>query len=275
MRFLKSINEYLNQEEVWLKKYLNMSDDEKYKNLAYDKDYLVGNFIKTIDLNDYFEEEVIDAVEEFFNDDNKENYQFLEEDYISDKFLIDFGKYIEHNIDSYDLPTSFYFSWPEIIKKQWLIHLTDYAKDIWNNGFTYGTYDISQLGLTTYISQDSKKYGGYNFAYTVEDFLRYGRRSESGQRFRYGQEVIMFRCSGVRAYHSGDEEEQTIFWGKYATDIIWLEEGEYESGDKEGEDCWFIESRKTDQRIVEKDELDDLIHWVQKNYDQYRKHIQN
>jgi len=267
-----SLLEYLNQDEIRLKNYLSSDEDEKYKDVSYKITYLLRDFIDTINLYDYFSSEEVEKIENMI-DNGDEYYEIIELDFITDDFLIDYGKYVESNVDSSEMPSTFFFSHPEIIKKQWLIHLTDHASNIWSNGFEYGTYDMTALGLTIYATHDSKKYGGYNFAYTINDFERYGDTGDHKHNFRYGDEAILFRSSGVRTYHSGDEEYQVIFWGKNASDIIWLEYGEIEHGDREGEDCWFIESRKTGTRLIEAENISDLIYWVEKNYNQYRKHL--
>jgi hypothetical protein len=270
--FRNPLNEYLNQNEIWLKNYLNSDEDTKYKDVSYNITWLLNDFIDTIDLEDYFSNDEVDKLESMLEND-VENYEIFELDFITDEFLIDYGKYVENNTNGSDMPTTFFFSDAEIIKRQWLIHLTDHAKDVWSNGFKYGTYDMTELGLTTYKTQDSKQYGGYNFAYTINDFERYGDTGDHRHNFKYGDEAILFRSSGVRAYHYGDDEYQTIFWGDNASDIIWLEYGEIEWGDREGEECWFIESRKTGKRLIESENINDLIYWVEKNYNQYKKHL--
>ena len=279
MKFYKNydsyiINEYLNQEEIWLKKYLNSDDKNKYINLTYKFDYLLEDFLNTIELSSYFNKEDKDKITRMI-DDGYESYEILDKRFMTDDFKYDFGKFIYNEVDSASLPTNFYFDDGEIIKNQWLIHLTSYALDIWKDGFLYGTDDIEDLALTTYNTHDSKKHGGYNFAYTINDFIKYGNNGDHDHKFKYGDNAILFKCSGVRAWHTGDEEYQTIFYGKYATTIIWLEYGEIEHGDREGEDCWFIESRKNKVRLVEKENIRDLINWVETHYDQYRKHLTN
>jgi hypothetical protein len=274
----QQINEFLQQQERWLYNYLNMSEEDKYIDLAHNQPYYFFDYFEENDLEieEMLSEEEFTEIKNMI-DNGSQEYEVVEK--LSEKkdLLEKFGRYVEDTLRSEhmdsDLSTPFFFGSPEIIKKQWLVHLTDHASDIWKDGFTHGSEEMDKLGLTTYNNHSSKKYGGYNFAYTPYDFDRYGDMGDHKHNFRYGDEAILFRSSGVRAMHYGDEEYQTMFWGEYASDIIWMEYGEIEHGDNEGEDCWFIESRITGERLIEKEEVSDLVDWVEKHYDQYRKHL--
>jgi len=61
------------------------------------------------------------------------------------------------------------------------------------NGFTIGMSDMRKLGLTTYARNDgySKKYGGYNFAFSLDE------RDYKYAGNKYGKEAIVFRASGL------------------------------------------------------------------------------
>ena len=255
-----------------------MSEEDTYVDLAHNHPYYFSNFLEENDLEieDMISDELFSEIKNMI-ENGDEDYEVVEKLSNEKDLLEKYGRYVEdklrsNHMDS-DLSTPFFFGSPELIKKQWLVHLTDYASDIWEDGFTHGSEEIDKLGLTTYNTHDSKKYGGYNFAYTTYHFDKYGKNGSHDHSFRYGDEAILFRSSGVEAYHYGDEEYQVMFWGEHASDIIWMEYGQIEHGDNDGEDCWFIESRVTGERLVEKEEVSDLVTWVEKNYDQYRRHL--
>ena len=77
----------------------------------------------------------------------------------------------------------------------------------------------------------------------------------------YLKELVIFKSSGVRLWHSGDDENQTIFWGKEASHINCINN---EYGD------WVIRN-KVGNKIYENENLEKVVDWVVNNYDQYRK----
>ena len=182
-------------------------------------------------------------------------------------------------IDEVDAPSFLYLSDPKIIRNQWLIHFTNNSSSIAKNGFTQGVDDFSTLGLTTYMSKYEKSHGGYNFAFVAEDnFLRDVKTHDYGGNveWKYGDEAVLFRASGVQAYHNGDEEYQTIFWGPSAKDIVALSQGYYwkqiEGEDEsEEEEGWIVEPCANKESPYGSDDLDDVVGWVMQNFDQYRK----
>jgi len=64
------------------------------------------------------------------------------------------------------------------------------------------------LALTTH-KRNREKNPGYNFAF--EEGSRDAKNVASDGK--YGNEAVVFWGDGVKAYHSGDEENQIIFWG--------------------------------------------------------------
>lgn len=291
MKNIKKYNDFLlehvSNDELYLFKYLNMSDEDKNIDIAYSHKYEFGDYLDHIGLSDFediiedegiiseykLDKKSLEYLKGFINSDDDDDKDFYVESLISINKTIanSFGEYVLNNATDYsseDLPTWYYLSSPKIIKKQWLIHETDEPYDIYKNGFTYGTDNMYNLGLTTYYNKESKEFGGYNFAYTLYDFERSGTtRNGNGQHnFKYGESIILFKCSGVKAYHIGDEEEQVMFWGNRAEDIIMVE---YDD-DKE---LWYIESRLNRKRLVEKNSVIEIAEWVDKHYAQYYKHL--
>ena len=149
-----------------------------------------------------------------------ENYDKIGEDVI--KKIIDF---VEVNIHDYqtDLPHDFTSSalvFREILKDEWLVHLSDYAYDIMKEGFTKGVMDADQLALTTYMDDNIKEFGGFNFAYRQNDVSRHGRNRHEQ---KYGKEVVLFQVpKAILCDHYGDQEPQVIFWGSNAYNITYF-----------------------------------------------------
>jgi len=265
MKHILSLNEYLQDDEVQLYNMFQMTWDEKYLECTYQWDYLLEDFLAIWKTDDPEELEIIE-------DSDLESYDKLEKfDTIGSNIRKKFGRWIFDNINNMgidDIPSWIYFSEPKIIKNQWLIHCSDYASDIEKEGFTHGVDDINGLGLTTYIPHVAKSKGGFNFAYTVADFDRYGKGwgRHGKHNFKYGSEAVIFKTSGVRVWHSGDGEYQTIFLGKKAKNIVYLQFDD--SIDK-----WFITSKITKNILVKKEKISDIAEWLDINYAQYHKHL--
>jgi hypothetical protein len=103
-------------------------------------------------------------------------------------------------------PTWAFFSDASYVKNTWMIHFTDDAWSIGQEGFKYGVSDHTRLGLTTHLDDFEKQYGGYAFAF-VCDNTRLSRVKYEG----YGNEAVMFRASGVEGWHHGDTQNQCMF----------------------------------------------------------------
>lgn len=149
-------------------------------------------------------------------------------------------------------------------RNTWLIHFTDHADSIMASGFTHGTFDMDMLGLTTRYTHDSKKDGGYVFAFEADSrYAWYAARTG-----RYGKHAILFQNSGVKAYHYGDEEDQIIFWGPDVDKRMLIHlSPDYEGG--RGSVDWNVLAR--DGRVLFTGEITKTIAWVEKNTVQYRR----
>ena len=168
-----------------------------------------------------------------------------------------------------EIPSWFYLHKPTLLKNQWFVHGTSRmdGRMMARRGFIKGINDPTKLGLTTWIQ--GKKIGdGYNFAYTPEDFAKYGVYDEF-QALKYGDGTfLVFRASGIRCWHHADEEFQVIFHGKTARDIVFVDEsmGTYTIHSKDGKPL-------VQTGIEGKNSPVDLVTWVIDNYDQYRRSI--
>ncbi len=161
-----------------------------------------------------------------------------------------------------------HFMGAEMLKRQtWLVHFTGDAYSIASDGFEYGVDHMDKLGLTTFFGKESKKYGGYNFAF--EAGSKYARNS--AQSGKYGKEAVMFTNSGVKSWHHGDEEDQVIFWGKDVDPRgIILIEKDY--------DNWCVKEHPTKRRyerdcVYAHEDFETVTNWIEKNWRQYSKII--
>lgn len=245
-----------------LAKYLQSSDKDKGLELAYD--VFPENIFHWIDtkypqLKDKISKFDLgsDAVEWLSHNDSQIFNQFVE--YVWD---------LSQKVDLYDYvhrpgyPSWNYMDFRGYVKNQWLIHFSDHAKDIWRDQtFKYGLDDYTELGLTTYYKDEAKQFGGYNFAYDVGDFVRYARSRYHSRGWKYGKEAVMFRASGVKVWHWGDEEPQVIFVGRTARDIVYIQ--------STGESDWGVMNERTGNYIFRED-LPQVVRWVIDNFNQYR-----
>ena len=165
-----------------------------------------------------------------------------------------------------DLPSFLFMDYEGLVQNQWLIHFTNDAEGIASNGFTQGMDDYTRLGLTTYFTDDSKQHGGYNFAYLLSDFMQYG--SDRSGEWKYGNECVIFRASGIKVYHHGDGEPQVIFYGNTASDIIPITRGAYSSEEGYEESGWVVPNG-----YYGSDEIEKVVNWIVDNFAQYRNHL--
>ena len=176
-------------------------------------------------------------------------------------FMQDFG------IQPAEIPSWFYLHEPTLVKNQWLVHGTTRmdGRMMARKGFIKGIADPTKLGLTTWMQ--GKKIGdGYNFAYTPDDFAKYG---VDGVELKYGDGTfLIFRASGIRCWHNADDEYQVIFHGKTARDIVFVDEmmGTYTIHSKDGKPLIQTKAEYNN-------DPNSIVDWVINNYEQYRKSI--
>lgn len=271
------LNEYITNDEIYLRDYLSMPKASKMEYLPYDYFYFFNDFLDETDYefnppketkpSDYFDgpEEEVDMF-----DDNSELISWLEQ---NDRYTYDaFAEYLYNKINNNTLPIndSEYPAWsyfddnPTLVKNQWLIHFTDNADDIAKEGFKFGVDDMTKLGLTTHLGEFDKKYGGYNFAYLIHDFSRYAKGNYYRGKYKYGKEAVVFNASGIKVWHYGDEEPQVIFFGNTARNIIPITRGENSD---------YAIYGKNGSVLFENDDLERVVYWLTDNYEQYRKSI--
>ena len=178
----------------------------------------------------------------------------------------------------------------EIVHNEWMVHFSDYADKIAKEGFTKGNDYEGKLKSATY--QRGKTEGGYNYAYLASDviggkgykFLDYLKERETP--------FVMFKGNGYRFHHNQDEEDQVVLNNIQKGTMVFV---------RRFYDEWCVLStanpnwknrtkdinpRPEDERfamynprnIIEgilysDDDIDKVIKWVMKNFDQYRTKI--
>lgn len=176
---------------------------------------------------------------------------------------------------------------------QWLIHFTPNPGEIALNGFTKGTQDMEELGVT----HGSQRYEeGYNFAFIADkatnDEARYYLGHDGYGNLDDNAGAVMFKADGIEAYHGGDCQDQVIFWGPSARNIIPIYHGNVEEMSYVGwdyddienpdkfykhrgsTDCWYILG-KNDNLLYCNENIRKIITWVKNNYFQYRNELIN
>jgi hypothetical protein len=260
------LNEYLDKN--WMAPimhYFQMSEEDKKSDLVWEYPYRFYDYIEDhlLGMNERYPELV-----KSFNEGN------IDESDLPQMLLNKYPK-VFHNYGSwlYNLalngylddenPSFMTMQYMGLFKNGWLIHFSDDACTIAREGFTKGSDDMNFLSLT----YGKEKYSeGYNFAYDIDDFDKYAHGKGHGTGFRYGDEAVMFRASGIKVWHSGDEEPQVIFYGPMAKDYIYIN---YEYEDH----TWQITSPKTDRVLFSSEDLKTVTDWVQNNGRQYMNAI--
>ena len=176
---------------------------------------------------------------------------------------------------------------------QWLIHFTPNPGEISANGFTKGTQDMEELGVT----HGSQRYEeGYNFAFIADkatnEEARYYLGHDGYGNLDDNAGAVMFKADGIEAYHGGDAQDQVIFWGPSARNIIPIYHGDVEEMSYVGWDyddienpdrfyknrgdtnCWYILG-KNNNLLYCNENIRKIIMWVEKNYFQYRNELIN
>jgi hypothetical protein len=245
---------------IYLKQYLTQEDWEKGAEVALDNE---DHFLEWL-------EENANLVE-----DEPDLQQVIEDGYVDDAWSLPkdvlewYFKDIAHSLrgESWS-PSWLFMDYVKVMKNQWMIHFTNDADGVACDGFRYGMDDLTRLGLTTHFTSAAKP-GGYNFAYDVDEWERYARGRHG---FKYGDEAVLFRASGIKVWHHSDGEYQVIFVGDTAKDIVPLTKGGYDGG-------WWAngigkggrEEQDSEQGDGSFDSLSEAVDWVTANYNQYKR----
>ena len=76
-------------------------------------------------------------------------------------------RYQYDNSNAYESPAYNSLEYQRALRPDWLVHFTENARDIENEGFKYGHPDIEGVHLSTW-KEDRMEDPGYNFAFQVD-----------------------------------------------------------------------------------------------------------
>ena len=249
--------------------YFDMDDYNKQLNAAYKHSYSVSEFIDIIDLFDFFDETELDEINEILDDDESYLIEYCEINN-KKKFIEEYAEYLENKwIGDYEMPSNYYLEYPEKKEKDWIIYCdnTETIFNIYRNKkFKHGCDDLDEIVLT------SNRYGEYyNIGYTIYDFKDIYDDEKPGCLSITGNKqdsIIMFRNSGVRLWHHGNEKYYMVFKADKNLDIILFEYGESYKEEYKWDDVWYIESPETGNRLFESISIHKLMDWCESNYDE-------
>ena len=228
------------------------SGAEKVSDLISHCPWVIKDFMHMYYLEPWYEEKF----SKYLDCDFIEDYADEIANVLEDLGLInDCYNYFDNHVEYYDLPSWMFVDYIREVKNEWCIHFCKDSESVAREGFTGGTDDLSNLAYTNAGAQ--KPYEGYDFAYLIDD--------KNVDRAIYGCEAVIFRTSGVLIYHHGDNENQVIFWGRYAHDFIPIKRDDYS-------DEWVaLDSNFNVMRHADKPS--DVVYWAINNLPQYRKRI--
>jgi len=264
MKHLRKVLALISNPIIYLRDYLTMSDADKGKELIERYQWLFFEWLEEkyeihddLSAEEKLPEELLSLYEarELYPDDlDKLPNSFFEE------FLNSNITYQAISGEA-DAPSFLFMDFIDVVKNQWLIHFTDDAFSIASNGFNMGMGELEQLGLTTHFTDEAKKYGGYNFAFDTSDFMKYAPGSRG--TWKYGKEAVVFRASGIKVWHHGDQEPQIIFFGETANSIVPI----YENNDG----LWIVGQRPSGEPVYRHESLENVVDWVEANYNQFKR----
>jgi RNA:NAD 2'-phosphotransferase (TPT1/KptA family)/GNAT superfamily N-acetyltransferase/2'-5' RNA ligase/8-oxo-dGTP pyrophosphatase MutT (NUDIX family) len=221
-----------------LRNYLTLSRREMGEELARNFSSYWSEFVE----NEH--PELANLIDE---DGYTDNFDTVPEDVLSD-FLDQYGSRALQD-DPAMAPTFLTVDYRRDVKNAWLVHFTDFPDEIAKSGFKYGMDRVETLALTTYFKEDAKKFGGYNFALDAH------HRNLESLGSNYGKHCVLFQANGIETWHTGDDFEQIIFWGKDARNIIPI----YDSG---GYGTWSVGEDKDGNPLFESEDLSQVVEWA-------------
>lgn len=260
-RYLK---EYLDKDwMVPLKRFMHMDDTEKAIQCAY---VMPMMFKRWVENND----EVLSTLEEMIENEEIRpdilDLDYYEFDEYADEifkgrlneYAEDFVEYVSSSGDR-DMPLFCAAAYQRDIYNEWLIHMTNNLSGIANEGFNVGV-TIDELAYTPATGTTDCKYGpGYNFAFEADD-------AYTAEHSNYGKYCVLFQGSGIMIWHYGDEQDQVIFYGPSAKNLIIITPNE-ENGE------WEIKSDITNRTLYSSEKLQDVVDWCIANFTQYHNHL--
>ena len=248
------VQETLTNDIIYLKRMLSGTDAEKHEEAAHEGSHHLSSWLDTDT-----DAEITDEMQKALDEDEP----WMAVEAMTPEQRQAFGRWVSEILASEgEGPPALFMEFQSVLRNAWLIHFSDRASEICSDGFTTGVPvgDERMLGLSTQWTKQAKR-GGYNFAYRVEDFARYGR-DRHGHGWKYGSEAVVFQASGVKVWHHGDQEPQVIFIGNTARNLVHV----FKDGNR-----WCVGD--AGHPFYANEDLDEVVNWILSNFEQYRRRI--
>lgn len=172
-----------------------------------------------------------------------------------------------------EMPPSFSFSHPKILKGAWLIHHSP-AYGLESKGFRLGVAGFDDLAYTGGAKTFSGQRPGWSFGFPP------GSHEHDGfdrGRPAYGEYIYaVWVPYAILAHHYGDQGDQVIFWGPSASRIVEIKKGDVRVGPGryDIEERWFIPGYDDkDGRTISAADSSDLVDWLDQNWSQYSRKL--
>lgn len=156
----------------------------------------------------------------------------------------------------------------------WLVHNSDYADDIYSEGFLIG----NPIGYLAYGKKGEAWDDRYGFAYRIQDAPAPGERtSNPGLKYTWtgAGASIVFRGSGNVVDHYGDAEKQVIFDIHEPTGCF-LVKFDGEPGGLPGDydtAGWSVYGKNPGRPLVSGRYYKECLRWIAENGDAYRNQL--
>jgi hypothetical protein len=116
------------------------------------------------------------------------------------------------------LPLYVTYTYEGDAEDEWLVHFThddETLESILNDKCFHGIPNIDHLAITA-MSEEWVE-DGFCFAFDLQNVYSNFRDGDGGH---YGDRGILFKASGIKLYHNGDNEIQTVFIGDQVSNMI-------------------------------------------------------
>ncbi len=188
-------------------------------------------------------------------------------------FYADFSEEVRYAEDNEEAPSYLFMEYRQRLPHTtWLVHYTDEkaTRQIVCHGFRRGAPDLATLGVTIALRG---KESGYNFGFRADDIYEGALSGKS----LYGDSIVMFQAPGLLVWHEGDEQNQVVFWGADARNIVQVNRTSGYATTPEGQRYFrtdFCVGRARNGRpLFCGDGLDAVASWLDVNYATYRKRL--
>lgn len=117
------------------------------------------------------------------------------------------------------LPLYVTYSYEGDIENDWIVHFTseENIEPILKSQSFHGLSNMYNLAISMSTDDDERGVdGGYCFGFDLQDVYSNFKDGYG----HYGNNGILFKSSGIKLYHNGDNETQVIFIGNQVSNLI-------------------------------------------------------